>query len=81
LYFEKLRQAGAKRLITNARWRMSVEEIELFIDRKPFDDLELGWYACSCGATGFKAGAAEQWRDEIDKITYEVFDCPRCKQA
>ena len=81
LYFEKLRMAGAKRLITNARWHMSVEEIDLLTDRKSFDDLELGWYACSCGTAGFKVGAAEQWRDEIDKITYEVFDCPKCKQS
>jgi hypothetical protein len=81
LYFEKLRLAGAKRLITNARWRMSVEEIDLFTDRKSFHDLALGWYACSCGATGFKTGASEQWRDEMNSVTYEVFDCPECKQA
>ncbi len=78
LYFEKLRLAGAKRLITNARWRMDVEEINLFADRESFKDIEMGWYACSCGAIGFKPGAAEQWIEEMDKVIYEVFACPQC---
>jgi 16S rRNA A1518/A1519 N6-dimethyltransferase RsmA/KsgA/DIM1 with predicted DNA glycosylase/AP lyase activity len=29
LYAEKLKQAGSTRLVTNARWRMDVEEIDL----------------------------------------------------
>lgn len=80
LYLEKLRAAGARRLITNARWRMNVEEINVFEDRESFDRIEMGWYGCSCGAAGFKAGAAERWRDEMDKVTHEVMDCPQCRQ-
>ncbi len=80
LYLEKLRLAGAERLITNARWHMSVEEIFLSADRELFNDAEMGWYACSCGAVGFKVGAAEQWSDKMDEVTHEVFDCPQRKQ-
>ncbi len=80
LYFEKLRLSGAQRLIANARWRMGIEEINLLATRKSFTDLELGWYACSCGAVGFKVGPAEQWSEEMDRVTHEVFDCPQCKQ-
>jgi cyclopropane fatty-acyl-phospholipid synthase-like methyltransferase len=78
LYFEKLRRAGARRLITNARWRMSVEEVDLWAERTIFSDAGMGWYACVCGATGFKAGSAEQWSIEMDKVIHEVADCPQC---
>ncbi len=83
LYLERLRMAGARRLITNARWRMSVEEVDLQAERTLFKDLAMGWYACSCGATGFKVGpaGAEKWSIEMDKRIHEVTDCPQCKQA
>jgi len=82
-YLEKLRMAGAKRLITNARWRMSVEEIDLQAERNLFHNIAMGWYACVCGATGFKVGPAdaEQWSIEMDKLIHEVTDCPQCKQT
>ncbi len=35
LYAEKLQKAGAARLITNARWRMDVESMNLLAQRKP----------------------------------------------
>ncbi len=81
LYSEKLRTAGARTLITNARWHMSVEEVDLWEERKSFSDIGMGWYACWCGATGFKTGPAEQWSNELDSVTHEVADCPQCRQV
>lgn len=45
LYAEKLRDVGCKRLITNARWGMSVEVIELQSARTSYENIEIGWYA------------------------------------
>lgn len=81
LYSEKLRMAGARRLITNARWRMNVEAVDLQAKRMPFSDVGIGWYACLCGAIGFNAGPAEQWSNEMDRVTHEVADCPQCKEV
>ena len=78
LYADKLRSAGATRLITNARWRMDVEVVDLVVSRKPFAEAEMGWYACACGGTGFKEGPPEQWSLEIDRIVNEVASCPHC---
>jgi SAM-dependent methyltransferase len=78
LYADKLRSAGATRLITNARWRMDVEAVDLLVSRKSFAEAEMGWYACLCGRTGFKEGPAEQWSFEMDKIVTEVSNCPDC---
>jgi SAM-dependent methyltransferase len=79
-YSAKLRLAGAKRLITNARWHMGVEEINLQEEGTSFNNTAMGWYACSCGAAGFKTGPIEQWSSEMDKVTHEVMDCPQCRQ-
>jgi SAM-dependent methyltransferase len=81
LYLEKLRMAGARRLITNARWHMSVETIELETEPVPFNNISMGWYACRCGGVGFKIGPVEQWASEMDRITQEVIDCPGCRQV
>jgi hypothetical protein len=78
LYAEKLQQAGATRLITNARWRMNVEVVDLLVQRKSFAETAMGWYACLCGATGFKKGPADHWSFELDRITNEVSNCPQC---
>jgi len=56
LYRAKLEAIGAARLITNARWGMDVECIELTRAPVPYDSLSMGWYACRCGATGFRPG-------------------------
>jgi hypothetical protein len=80
LYSTKLRLAGAERLITNARWRMDVEEINLPTQGISFNNTAMGWYACSCGGTGFKTGPIEQWSSEMDQVTHEVMDCPQCRQ-
>ncbi len=81
LYAEKLRNAGATRLITNARWRMDVEVVDLLVRRKSFTQAGMGWYACICGSTGFKEGPAEHWSIELDSKTNEVSSCPKCTQA
>lgn len=78
LYIEKLREAGANRLITNARWGMHVETIDLRSSGKPFAEVEMGWFACACGDRGFKEGPAEQWTFELDQLITEVSSCPRC---
>lgn len=79
LYAEKLQKIGATSLITNARWRMNVEVLNLQGQRVPFTEADMGWYACLCGGTGFKEGPAEGWSNEMDRITNEVSDCPRCR--
>lgn len=81
LYSEKLHRVGARRIITNARWHMSVEEVDLQAQRTSFSEMRMGWYACACGATGFKEGPAEQWSIELDSIIHEVIDCLQCKQV
>ena len=80
LYMQKLGKVGAQRLITNARWHMSVEAIDLQAKRESFIRAGMGWYACACGATGFKEGPVEQWSTELDHIIHEVADCPQCKR-
>ena len=80
VYAEKLQKAGATRLITNARWRMSVEEVDLFARRQSFAEAGMGWYACRCGRTGFKEGSVADWSMELDGRTNEVSDCPYCMQ-
>lgn len=75
----KLQLAGAARLITNARWRMAVEVVDLRpVERRSFAEVDMGWYACLCGGTGFKEGPAEHWTVEMDGITHEVSSCPQC---
>ncbi len=81
LYAAKLQKAGATRLITNARWRMGVEEVDLLTQRRSFAETDIGWYACLCGAAGFKEGPMEYWSMEMDRRTNEVSDCPRCNPS
>jgi hypothetical protein len=81
LYAERLQKAGATRLITNARWRMDVEVIDLLAQRKSFAEVEMGWFACLCGGTGFREGPVERWSFEMDRITNEVSSCPHCMEV
>ena len=81
LYVEKLQKAGAPRLITNARWGMHLEVVDLLVERKLFYEIPMGWYACICGGRGFKEGPAERWSPEMDAITFEVSNCPQCMNA
>jgi len=81
LYADKLKAAGADRLITNARWRLGVEVMALQAERMPYPQLEMGWYACWCGATGFKPGPVEQLTLAVIEAVQEVVDCPKCQTA
>jgi hypothetical protein len=77
-FMESLIAIGCERLITNARWRMGVEQILLPVARIPYRDVKIGWYACWCGAAGFKPGPVGELTAELDRITAEVSDCPQC---
>jgi len=79
-YTEKLLQAGCQRLITNARWRLDVEVIQLQQAARPaYQDIPLGWYACLCGGTGFKPGPPEDLTTEVLATVSEVSECPNCQ--
>lgn len=81
LYLEKLRQSGARRLITNARWRMNVEQIDLKIVPLNYGMFSMGFYACRCGAVGFKSGPVEQLTPAMLDTCQEVEGCPRCASS
>jgi hypothetical protein len=78
LYADKLKTVGCKKLITNARWRMGLEAIDLQAPRHLFDQITMGWYACWCGNTGFKNGLVEDLNEEIINSVHEVSNCPNC---
>ncbi len=77
-YFDKLRAVGCRKLVTNARWGMNVETIDLGIMRPAFQSVEMGWYACRCGRRGFKAGPPEAVTGATVEQTWEVDACPAC---
>jgi hypothetical protein len=74
----KLRYVGCQRLITNARWRIGVELIDLRVHPIPFQAATLGWYACECGSTGFVQGPADMITMQIESAVQEVSNCPAC---
>ena len=78
-YWNELKRTRCQKLITNARWRVGIETIDLTIDRVLFESVRLGWYACRCGGTGFVPGEAEQITDRILNRTWEVGGCPACQ--
>ena len=78
LYAQKLQAIGCRRLITNARWGMGVECVDLMGERLAFTAVSLGWYACWCGATGFVPGPAEQLDSRVESTILEVSNCPDC---
>jgi hypothetical protein len=80
-FVAKLRSIGCARLITNARWRMGVEQIEFTTPRVPIQDLDAGWYACLCGDSGFVAASPEAINSQaLDRVT-GVASCPRCRES
>jgi hypothetical protein len=79
LYADKLKTVGAKDLITNARWRSGVEVVNLQTKRIPYWQIEMGWYACWCGAVGFKTGSVEYITPELESVIHEAVNCPRCE--
>lgn len=78
LYRAKLEAIGCERLITNARWGMGVECIDLTIPAQRYEQMEMGWYACRCGATGFRPGPPEQLSGFLLEYIHEVDQCPEC---
>jgi hypothetical protein len=73
VYSGRLQAAGCQRLFTNARWKSDVELIDLTVPGLPFQDLREGWYACSCGATGYVGTGTKP-----DAVPVEVIGCPAC---
>lgn len=78
LYRRKLEALGARRLITNARWGMGVECIDLTALARPYGDVAAGWYACHCGATGFRSAPPETLLPRDLEGVHEVANCPEC---
>lgn len=77
-YVAKLRAAGCRRLITNARWRTGVECVDLG-PGVAFETIATGWYSCRrCGAVGF-AGDEPELVDEValERVS-DVEGCPSC---
>ena len=79
LYRQKLAAVGCRQLITNARWGMGVECIDLTAPAVAYDTLPIGWYACRCGSTGFRPGPPEQLSAILAESIHEVENCPECK--
>ena len=80
LYVARLRAAGCQHLITNARWGLDVELMDLGL-RAAWATVDFGWYACTCGQTGFVPGPPEQLSEERMEFVVEVEDCPACAPA
>jgi SAM-dependent methyltransferase len=72
-YFDQLQTTGCQRLLTNARWKSSVEVVDLTASRLHFKRVHEGWYACRCGAVGYVGSGAR-----TDAPPIEVVDCPAC---
>jgi len=79
LYFDKLCATNCARLLTNARWGVGVEQIDLRMARLPFMAITFGWYACRCGAVGFVPGPPESLMPYHIKTHFELSDCPACR--
>ncbi len=73
-YVERLRAVGCRRLVTNARWGMGVEVVDLG-PGMTWDAFAGGWYACLCGAVGYKGEDAAEEPQEA--VTVET--CAACK--
>lgn len=76
-YVARLKAMGCRRLITNARWKMGVEEIDLR-SAAVYDPKRVGWYACQCGAVGFTPGEPDLVTNQILNEVIEVVNCPHC---
>ena len=73
-YAARLEAGGCRRLITNARWGMGVEVADLGPGRA-WDTFAGGWYACLCGAVGYKRGD-DVAEESGEPVTVET--CPAC---
>lgn len=81
LYVRKLQAVGCRYLITNARWGLDVEKVDLLAPRRAYEAIRIGWYACLCGATGFVEGPPEAVTPGVLARVHEVDGCPRCRKA
>lgn len=77
-YMRKLRRVGARRLLTNARWGLHVENIDLTVPPRPYATVRIGWYACTCGAVGFVPGPPQALTPAVLERVHEVTACPAC---
>jgi hypothetical protein len=81
LYVDRLRAVGCRRLITNARWGMGVEVVNLG-PAPSFQKARAGWYACKCGAVGIVPGTRpDDFAGLDDLVAQEVECCPNCTSA
>jgi SAM-dependent methyltransferase len=77
-YVERLTALGeCRRLLTNARWKMDVEEMYLRSGRRYAAD-RVGWYTCRCGAVGFTPGDPRGITPQILAQVVDVITCPQC---
>ncbi len=67
-----------QRLITNARWKMDVEVIELR-SGQVYDPDRIGWYACRCGSIGFTPGSLDAITPQVLAEVIDVVSCPQCR--
>jgi len=79
LYVARLRAVGCQRLITNARWGMAVELVNLG-PRLDWSAVKMGWYACVCGQVGFVPAPPEQLTVKHSQDVAEVERCPACDE-
>ncbi len=66
-----------QRLITNARWKMNVEVIDLCAG-VVYDPRRVGWYACRCGSVGFTPGDPDVITPQVLAEVIDVVSCPHC---
>jgi predicted RNA methylase len=66
-----------RRLITNARWKMDVEAIDLRYSRA-YDPNRMGWYACRCGSIGFTPGDPAAITPQVLAEVIDIVSCPQC---
>jgi hypothetical protein len=70
-------ETQCQRLLTNARWKMNVEEVQIR-SGKQYDPDRIGWYACRCGAIGFTPGDPQAITTQLLADVNEVVNCPAC---
>jgi hypothetical protein len=77
-YLQRLTtETKCQRLLTNARWKMDVEEMRLRSGGL-YDPDRVGWYACRCGAVGFTPGDPQAITPQVLMDVNEVVNCPSC---
>jgi hypothetical protein len=77
-YIARLKAINCTRLITNARWKMGVEAIDLRSGTS-YDPDRAGWYACACGSIGFTSVAPALITPQLLDEVVEVENCPNCR--